>query len=200
MVHLPSGGRDRQTVFLVTKAELRTEIRQRVRTILDARIEKSRALLDLLVALPEYQAAKTVGIFAPMGSEPLVEALWERGAKKFCYPRVEGERLILLRVNDPAEVNETAWNPRIREPADRPERRVELSEVDFLLVPGVAFTAEGFRLGRGGGFYDRLLAGRTARTFTAGICWEVQMVPELPAEDHDLPVQAVVTDARLYRP
>lgn len=61
-------------------------------------------------------------------------------------------------------------------------------EIDFIIVPGVAFTAAGMRLGRGKGFYDKYLSQPGFRAFKAGVCYPHQVVEELPADPFDIPV------------
>jgi len=70
-------------------------------------------------------------------------------------------------------------------------------EVDLIAMPGLAFDVLGRRLGRGRGHYDATLAGLPRRAFRAGLAFESQVVPEVPAEPHDERVDAVVTEARL---
>lgn len=73
-----------------------------------------------------------------------------------------------------------------------------LGEGDLVLVPGVAFTRAGARLGRGGGHYDRLLAA-AAGAISAGLAFDLQLVPEIPIEAHDRPVDLVVTPDAVWR-
>ncbi|WP_208294102.1 5-formyltetrahydrofolate cyclo-ligase [Ilumatobacter fluminis] len=71
---------------------------------------------------------------------------------------------------------------------------VDPSVPDVVVVPGLGFTADGARLGRGGGWYDRFLARRRADCVAIGVCFAEQLVDELPVEDHDVAVDVVVTD------
>jgi 5-formyltetrahydrofolate cyclo-ligase len=70
---------------------------------------------------------------------------------------------------------------------------------DVLFMPLVGFTARGERLGQGGGFYDRWLAAHPA-TIAIGMAWDMQEVPELPLEDHDMPLAAIITPTRILGP
>ncbi len=70
---------------------------------------------------------------------------------------------------------------------------------DILFMPLVGFTARGERLGQGGGFYDRWLAAHPA-TIAIGMAWDVQEVPELPLEPHDMPLAAIITPTRILGP
>jgi 5-formyltetrahydrofolate cyclo-ligase len=65
---------------------------------------------------------------------------------------------------------------------------------DVIVVPGLAFTVDGRRLGQGGGWYDRFLAGRRADCRTIGVCFAPQLVDNLPTDEHDVTLDAVVTD------
>lgn len=71
--------------------------------------------------------------------------------------------------------------------------------IDVVLVPGVAFTHDGWRIGRGAGLYDRLLASLRPDAVRVGVCAEELVVPELPLEPHDQPVDVLVTDASTRR-
>jgi len=75
-----------------------------------------------------------------------------------------------------------------------PEDDVEPSWPDVVIVPGLAFTAGGGRLGQGGGWYDRFLAAVRPECTTIGVCFAEQVVDELPLEPHDVRVDVVVTD------
>lgn len=70
---------------------------------------------------------------------------------------------------------------------------------DVLFVPLVGFTENGDRIGQGGGFYDRWLAAHP-ETLAIGLAWDVQKCDELPAEEHDMPLSAVITPTRIYGP
>lgn len=110
-----------------------------------------------------------------------------------CFPRVQGEHLELLRLADPALLAQATW--RMGEPAWDDCPRASLTEVGLLLVPGMAFCPDGRRLGRGRGYYDRLLAACPSSTRTVGLCFRCQLLEDLPAEPHDRPVQAVLSES-----
>jgi 5-formyltetrahydrofolate cyclo-ligase len=81
----------------------------------------------------------------------------------------------------------------------QPLANAEAVEPQVLFVPLLGFTAQGERLGQGGGHYDRWLAGHPG-TVAIGLAWDCQLVDELPCEAHDAPLAAVVTPTRLYGP
>lgn len=187
-------------------------MRIRLKTLGDTRAEKSRAIVAAVAAHPFYAQLKLSGptverpatrtcdviaLFDPLPSEPNIELLWERGFREFCYPRITGESLEFVAVHMLEDLAPSAWNPNIREPQIRDEIIVAPSEMDLILVPGLAFTRDGCRLGRGGGYYDRLLAARAPHTVVLGVCFDLQIVADLPTEPHDQRVDAVITESGL---
>jgi 5-formyltetrahydrofolate cyclo-ligase len=177
----------------VTKNDLRREMRMRLKTLGHARTEKSRAIVAALLVHPAFHQAETVALFAPIPSEPDIEALWEKTGHRFCYPRVTGSEIEFVAVRHFEDLAPASWNPLVREPATSQEL-VAPSEVSLILVPGLAFTRDGRRLGRGGGYYDRLLAQHRPHAIALGVCFDLQIVEDLPCEPHDEKVDAVVTE------
>jgi 5-formyltetrahydrofolate cyclo-ligase len=175
------------------KAELRRLIRARLRTLGAARGPHSAAICASIAQHPAYVAAQVVAIFDPLPSEPAVDLLWQVAPRRFVYPRILGEGLELVEVRSAGEL-EKAAERKFREPRAGGESAIGLEQIDVILVPGVAFTRAGQRLGRGGGYYDRLLAALPATALRLGVCFEVQIVEELPDEPHDMTVDAVVTE------
>lgn len=176
-----------------SKPELRREMRARLRQ-LSGRDEKSRVICEALAQHPAYAAARCVALFDAMLVEPHVELLWGLAPRRFVYPRVHEEGLVLHEV-PVLEALQAAPGARYREPQPGAYAEVDPAEVDAIVVPGLAFTREGLRLGRGGGYYDRLLAALAPSCAKIGVCFEVQIVPELPLEPHDIPLDAVITES-----
>ena len=179
-----------------SKTEIRQHISGMLRMTPDARAEKSVRLCAAIAESPAWRAARTVAIFAPQPREPDVELLWMHGdGKTFAYPRVTEDRLDLFRVTSLHELAPGAFG--VREPAARMENASDPGMLDLILVPGVAFTRDGERLGRGGGFYDRLLASLPAHTCKIGVCFDSQLLHELPVETHDQRVDFLATESGL---
>jgi len=135
---------------------------------------------------------KTVALFAPRPDEPdlhLLErfvALWT--SRTVLFPAVNATGLAFA----PAENWEELQPGAFGLPA--PVRPPFAVTPELVLVPGLAFTRHGDRLGRGGGFYDRYLASLDSAARSVGVAFHLQLLEELPREDHDRRVQAVVTD------
>lgn len=177
-----------------SKTDLRREMRARLRALGDDRASRSRTLCETLVRRPEYVRARTVAIFDPLPSEPNVSLLWEMAPRRFLYPRIVEDQLQLLIAESITELEQTTPEFQFREPPFTPERVAGFDEIDVILVPGLAFSPNGHRLGRGGGYYDRLLSALSPSTARLGICFNFQLLSKLPTENHDQLVNAVVTD------
>ena len=162
------------------------------------RASASAAACSRLLGGELWQRAKAILCYAPMPEEldiwPLAGAAIVAG-KLVAFPRFDSGRAEYgaCRVND--LVNEMGIGKfGIREPSGDCEL-LSLGRIDLALVPGLAFDGRGNRLGRGMGFYDRLLAD--FRGTTCGVCFEEQVVDELPAAAHDIAVNWVLTPTRL---
>lgn len=186
---------------MASKEELRGRVRARLKALSnDERTWKSFLICDFIQRQRAWREAKIVCLFAALPSEPVVELLWDdiyAAGKKVCYPKVNGDNLSLILVNGPGELVASHW--QLREPVLREPNLQSPEKIDLLLVPGLAFSRNGERLGRGGGFYDRLLACENLRAFKLGVCFDGQIVSDLPLESHDLAVDAVVTESGFFR-
>ncbi|MGD9997933.1 MAG: 5-formyltetrahydrofolate cyclo-ligase [Ilumatobacteraceae bacterium] len=167
------------------KAALRRRMRM-VCELVDDRAIRSVELWARLADLGEYRTARTVMAFSSMPSEPDTDGLFARldhDGKALVLPRIVDDAL------EPAlpgaELVAAVWG--IREPQGPP---VDPSTIDLVVVPGVAFTLGGARLGHGKAYYDRFLAGLTAAK--VGVCFDEQLVDELPMEPHDVWLDRVV--------
>lgn len=177
----------------MTKPELRKAIRVRLAALTPEAVAKKSAAICLEISrTPEWREARVAGLFSPLNTEPNVDLLWAvlTAGKAVCYPRVCGDALVFLRVAGREALLESAlWN--LMEPPHREDHVIAPEKIDLLLVPGMAFTPNGHRMGRGKGFYDRFLARPGFHAATFGVCFAEQIVPHLPMEGHDRPVDRV---------
>jgi 5-formyltetrahydrofolate cyclo-ligase len=162
------------------------------------RIRDSHTITQKLCALPAYRTAHVVAAYASFGSEfdtsEFLATVLADG-KQLVLPRINrAERALELRhvVDMEADLVSGIWG--IREPAPRCPILAP-GKVEFMLVPGVAFTANGARLGYGGGFYDRLLLSLGPGTVRVAAAFKLQIVDQLPEGPHDQRVDAIVTQA-----
>jgi 5-formyltetrahydrofolate cyclo-ligase len=160
----------------------------------------SAAVTDRFTALPEVLAARALLCFVSFGSEVDTSLLmtWAIAAGKIvAAPRVIGPRAMeARRVTDPEHDLEQGRFGIMAPHADLP--LVQPQELDVVVMPGSAFSAQGERMGYGGGFYDTYVRHATGATRIAPT-FELQMVAALPCEPHDLPVDVIVTEERVLR-
>ena len=119
-----------------------------------------------------------------------------------CGPRVDWESLDMsARVIGDLERGIEIRRHGIREPVDD-ALAVDSGRIDVVLTPGVVFDESGRRVGRGAGCYDRFLAqsGLMAGILTVGVCFEAQLVARAPADKHDVPMRAIITERRIIEP
>lgn len=156
-----------------------------------------------LLALDAYRSARCVMAYASFGSEfetgDFMSDLLAQG-KGFVLPRLErGNRALQLHaVRDPArDLVPGIWG--IPQPRVESCPSVPASLLDFVLVPGVAFTRRCERLGYGGGYYDGFIRALAHRPQLVAAAFELQLMPELPVTDRDQVVDLVVTEDAEYR-
>ncbi len=173
------------------KKELRREIRDKKRAMTPEEIDSaSQQLARLFFASSQYRQAKTIYGYLPYNQEVrtvpmLLQAL--KDGKRVAVPKVYGEEMKFIYMTDLSLVEKGYAG--IPEPvADEPVAQ----EPDALvLMPGLAFTKDGNRMGYGGGFYDKFLA-REPNHPTLALCYSFQMVEQLPTEEYDIPVDCVL--------
>ncbi len=187
-----------------TKAELRRRIRQEKARRSPAELAaKSAAVWAQVEALPEFQAAHTVAAYWSLPDEVDTHAVLEKwsAAKRIFLPAMCGQELELREYRPGCHMHAAAFG--VCEPARNPSTALHRGcnsaqddnsfppeKIDLILVPGVAFDRQGRRLGRGKGFYDRLLARTPA--LKVGVCFDFQLLDHIPVEAHDIPMGIMV--------
>ena len=173
------------------KKELRRQIREQKRAMTENEIvTASTRLGELFLDCPQYKAAKTIYGYLPYNQEvrtvPMLEQAMKDG-KRVAVPKCYGEEMRFIYMDDLSKVEKGYAN--IPEPiADEP---VANDPTALVLMPGMAFTKDGKRMGYGGGFYDKFLAAEPQHP-TVALCYAFQMVEDLPTEEYDIPVDCVL--------
>ena len=173
------------------KKSLRREIREKKRAMTEEEIvTRSERLGELFVSTEAYQNAKSIYGYLPYNQEvrtvPMLQKAIADG-KRVAVPKVYGDRMEFLWLDDLAKVEKSEMG--IPEPiADDP---IADDPTALVLMPGVAFTQQGDRMGYGGGYYDRFLAAEPNHP-TVALCYAFQMVESLPTEEFDIPVDVVL--------
>jgi 5-formyltetrahydrofolate cyclo-ligase len=183
------------------KDAMRRSIRAKLRAMSPAfHAEASLVICELAAQQPAFIQADCVALFAPLPSEPnihpLIEEAWAH-RKRVVLPRMIQEgphpQLEWRAVTDWREVIEPGPFG-LREPDSSLCPLVEMHELTCALIPGMAFDTDGFRLGRGGGFYDCFLSQAPSTLPRIGLMFGCQQVPQVPREPHDQALPGVITE------
>ena len=183
------------------KEKIRLEMRARLRAMAPAaRAEASLVICQAAANLPAFLKSRCVALFAPLQTEPdihpLIEEAWAQG-KRVVLP-------LMIKHGSRPELDwhaVTSWDDVVvpgpfglREPDPLRCPRVAMTELDCAFVPGLAFDHEGFRLGRGGGFYDSFLSLAPAKISCVGLMFSLQIIALVPREPHDQALRSILTE------
>ena len=192
-----------QSVDLVAqKQSLRESLTQKRKAltpqVLDTRGLKVQARF---LASPYYQNAKTIALYAPIRGEVptrdiLIAALADD--KVVCYPlsHVHGRILSFRAITSESELEPGRLG--VREPQSSSEL-IAVEKIDLFVVPGLGFTRDGKRLGRGGGYYDSTLKAAIERSRRVGLGFSEQVVDDIPVNADDVLMDLVVTEQESFR-
>jgi 5-formyltetrahydrofolate cyclo-ligase len=174
----------------------KTELRRLMRAELarmspTAAAAASESIRTSISSLPRWQEAQVVAAFAAMHDEPDLKPLDWCGSKTVLLPRVDGETLVFHAVKNPTQLKPGTFG--VLEPDPEQCAVADPATAQIIFVPGLAFTTDGYRLGRGRGYYDRLLATLPSSLLRVGVCFPWQMVDSLPMESHDQSVDIVLS-------
>src|SRR5687767_10109058 len=186
----------------MNKQAVRRGLRETLAAMSDAeRHAKSVAACRIVCASPEFAAAHVVMLYLSMPSEvdtaPIALRAWQDG-KQVVVPKVSWDqrRILPVEISSLKAEGMTMSGP-VREPIEG--KPIPLDLIDLVIVPGLGFTASGFRIGRGMGFYDRFLAQGDFLGVSCGLAFSEQIVQDLPVLDHDIPLSMLATDKGLTR-
>ncbi|MFZ5753176.1 MAG: 5-formyltetrahydrofolate cyclo-ligase [Bacillota bacterium] len=162
---------------------------------------KSHEITQRVLFLPEYKKAETILIYLAYNKEldtsAIMQTAWQQKKKivvPVCQPR--DRSLLLSELLDFNELAPGTWG--ILEPKAEFLRPVPVQNIDLLIIPCVAFDREGYRLGYGGGYFDRFLPAIRSDCTKVGLAYDFQLLDELPREPHDTAVDIIITESRTY--
>lgn len=177
------------------------EIRNHIRTLAKCKNSADKAfdatmVTDGLRDIIARRKPKIVAAFMPLADEIAIDIERLSTLCDIVIPRItqseDGQAEMEFFAYDPAEIHSGAYG------IDEPQGTLPISpdEIDLMILPGVAFTPHGDRLGRGKGFYDRYTAREGFHAYCIGVCYDYQILPSLPTEPHDRKVAEVITASR----
>lgn len=162
----------------------------------------SEAICDTFMAQPEFVAAKTVMVYIDVRTEVRTRQHLPKlleGGKRIVVPYcVDGElELFLLEHMDELSIGMYKILEPKEDLRDSPAKRVDVKELDLIMVPGVAFDPNGARMGHGFGYYDKLLEHARSDTPLVALAFECQIFPEIPTHAHDVFMDKIITEERI---
>lgn len=173
------------------KRTLRKEIRAEIAKLsAEEKQRLSSQIFSKLEHLDEISSASVVALFISLPDEPqtaeFIETLLRKN-RRVVVPRIEGEIMNFYDISEGVEIGAFG----IMEPTSTTP--IKPSEIDVMVVPGVVFTLNGARCGRGKGFYDKYLSHSDFRAYTIGVGYPCQIVESLPTEEHDKVLDCVIS-------
>lgn len=173
---------------LQRKKQLREELRRRIEAHPDGDTES--VVREIGKFVEERPLIRTVAIFSALPGEVDLRSLCSKDERIWVLPKVVGDELVFHRVRSfDHDVAPGAYG--IREPRDDLEK-VDVGKIDLFLCPGLGFDLKGGRIGRGKGYYDRILEKARPDAVKLGVCFGWQLVEEVEMEDHDIRMNGVI--------
>ena len=183
----------------MTKEDIRLSMRLKRRALTSDEVKcAGRNICRQIFSLDFIKDAKTVMTFISSFKEPDTNGIFEeleKQKKKIVLPisNTENFTIIPSYIDNSSSLTEGAYG--IKEPSVI--KTAKPSDIDVAIIPGIAFTEKGDRLGFGKGYYDKFLSEFNG--VKIGICYEFQLLDKLPTAEHDINMDIIVTEKRIYR-
>ena len=182
------------------KQQLREQILQKrnMLTLREVR-EKSMEIQQHLMDLSWYQNAQSILFYVSYKNEVHTHEMIQKSLKNgkhVVVPKTDCQRKELILSTLCCWDDLCSGSYSILEPRDDCIKKVPLTSIDLCIIPGVVFDTKGNRIGHGGGYYDRLFQ-MNSRAHRLGLAYELQIVPSIPVETHDIKVEKIITEKRI---
>ncbi len=183
---------------MADKDSIRQQILKK-RTSLDAATVRnlSHFIQEAVLESNQFKNSSKIAVYDGIRNEVRTNKIIRlsmKSGKEVFFPHWDPDQLAIrfFKATDITQLEKKNWGTR--EPQPDPDTEISVQELDFILIPGVSFDKQGYRLGYGYGGYDRVLAGVTHRS--CGLAYDFQIVDQLPIEPHDVPCAQVITEKR----
>ena len=162
--------------------------------------EKSNKIKEKLMRLEKFKEAQVIFSFISFGDEVDTHEIIKESlklGKRVGVPVTipEGRKLLVSELYDFDKELELGYYD-ILAPKEEYIREINPKEIDVVLVPGVVFTPAGYRIGYGGGYYDRFFS-KNKDVYKIGLCFDMQIADEIPIDLYDIPVDIIITEDRI---
>ncbi|WP_077736423.1 5-formyltetrahydrofolate cyclo-ligase [Bacillus sonorensis] len=178
------------------KRVLRNEMKTKLAQMTDKEFQqKTNAIHEAFFSSKQWKDASVIALTISrkpeVATKPIIERAWKEG-KTVCIPKClpETKDMHFRRFQDESELEVVYFG--LQEPIVHKTELLAPDDIDFILVPGICFDPRGYRIGYGGGYYDRYLAGFTKET--ASLAFHCQIIDKVPHEAHDIPVSQIFTE------
>jgi len=165
--------------------------------------EKSEQIKERLCSLDEFKKSKNILTYVSFNNEVdtinTIKGLLDKNEKKVIVPFVEkGNPILQLsEIKDFNDLEPKTYG--ILEPMEYKIKKFDIGKLDLVIVPGVVFDKNGHRIGYGYGYYDRLLGKLNENATKIGLCYEFQLIEKIPEEMHDVPMDIIVTEEKVFK-
>ncbi|NQT67848.1 MAG: 5-formyltetrahydrofolate cyclo-ligase [Actinobacteria bacterium] len=185
------------------KSDIRKRIQNKRNSLpIRDRKKRSKIIAEKFFGTAYYNNSNNILIFYPFRSETDVTIIIRQALenkKNIILPRIHGQELKLFYVDNlKKQLERGAYG--IMEPTTDLCRPAKISDIDLVVVPGISFDKNLNRLGYGGGYYDKLLLRIPEGVKKIALCFDIQVVDSIPVSEHDIKVDILITDTKIYHP
>jgi 5-formyltetrahydrofolate cyclo-ligase len=184
----------------LTKEEIRKKIlSHRFKMSRGEVMAKSEVICGYLISSKQFREAKIISLYSPIKKEVRTQDIFNAARSKgkivgFPVSDIKKNEITYFEVDDVSELIEGAYG--IMEPPSDKKRMINAPDINLIIIPGVAFDDRGFRIGYGGGYFDRLLGRDDIKATKTALAFDLQMVSRIPEESHDMRLDFIFTESR----
>jgi 5-formyltetrahydrofolate cyclo-ligase len=166
-------------------------------------LKKSKIIADNLLKLDIYQQSTNIMLYVAtkleVQTQEIIKSAQQDKKNIFIPLIIRGSHNLFPSLVKDFEKELIRGDLGIFQPSKEFYRICPPDILDLVIVPGVAFNVQGYRLGRGGGYYDRFLSQLEPRTISVALAFEMQILEEIPVEEKDIPVDYIITEKRVIK-
>lgn len=177
------------------KSFFRKEVKLKRKAQIEIKKELDASIYNKVISLEQYKTSDSIFIYLDYNYEVDTRNIIENAIKhnkKVYLPRIENKEMITVPIYDLNNLVKSNFN--ILEPIGNEEK---IKDNTLIIMPGVAFSEKGERIGYGGGFYDRFLNNKN--NIRIALAYECQIYKDLPTEEHDIKVPIIITEKRIIK-
>ncbi|ADQ15059.1 5-formyltetrahydrofolate cyclo-ligase [Halanaerobium hydrogeniformans] len=189
---------------MLTKDKLRKYHLDKRSKITFEKINKwSKKICDKFLSLDELNNVQKIMSYISMRKEvntyPLLESLIEKGFKVYAPYTIKKEGTLGAAQIDDLDLDLQDGVFGVQEPKRELRNKAVPDDLDIIIVPGAVYTKDGYRIGYGGGYYDKFLAEHGQNALKVAFCYDYFIIDDFPVEDHDIAVDLIITENQIIK-